>query len=65
VKTHKQRVEELNKYLSTLSEHHDMYVFASLPPPFFSLFFSTHTPHASIPQILNPLVSPRTQARKI
>jgi protein FAM32A len=23
-KTHKQRVEELNKYLSTLSEHHDM-----------------------------------------
>jgi hypothetical protein len=42
-----------------------MYVFASLPPPFFSLFFSTHTPHASIPQILNPLVSPRTQARKI
>jgi len=27
VKTHKQRVEELNKYLSTLSEHHDMYVF--------------------------------------
>lgn len=26
VKTHKERVEELNKYLSTLSEHHDMYV---------------------------------------
>jgi hypothetical protein len=26
VKTHKQRVEELNKYLSNLSEHHDMYV---------------------------------------
>lgn len=24
VKTHKQRVEELNKYLSSLSEHHDM-----------------------------------------
>jgi protein FAM32A len=24
VKTHKERVEELNKYLSTLSEHHDM-----------------------------------------
>lgn len=24
-KTHKQRVEELNKYLSNLSEHHDMY----------------------------------------
>lgn len=23
-KTHKERVEELNKYLSTLSEHHDM-----------------------------------------
>jgi len=23
-KTHKQRVEELNKYLSNLSEHHDM-----------------------------------------
>ncbi|KAG9235612.1 hypothetical protein BJ875DRAFT_483093 [Amylocarpus encephaloides] len=23
-KTHKQRVEDLNKYLSTLSEHHDM-----------------------------------------
>jgi protein FAM32A len=26
VKTHKQKVEELNKYLSGLSEHHDMYV---------------------------------------
>lgn len=25
-RTHKQRVEELNKYLSGLSEHHDMYV---------------------------------------
>ncbi|KAF7846478.1 hypothetical protein BT93_L4272 [Corymbia citriodora subsp. variegata] len=24
IKTHKERVEELNKYLSTLSEHHDM-----------------------------------------
>lgn len=24
VKTHKERVEELNKYLSGLSEHHDM-----------------------------------------
>ncbi|KHJ34707.1 putative duf1754 superfamily protein [Erysiphe necator] len=24
LKTHKQRVEELNKYLSNLSEHHDM-----------------------------------------
>ncbi|KAI9652332.1 MAG: hypothetical protein M1831_006879 [Alyxoria varia] len=24
LKTHKQRVEDLNKYLSTLSEHHDM-----------------------------------------
>ncbi|KAK5086366.1 hypothetical protein LTR05_003534 [Lithohypha guttulata] len=24
VKTHKQRVEELNRYLSSLSEHHDM-----------------------------------------
>jgi len=27
-KTHKERVEELNKYLSGLSEHHDMYVLA-------------------------------------
>lgn len=26
VKTHKERVEELNTYLSKLSEHHDMYV---------------------------------------
>lgn len=26
IKTHKERVEELNKYLSRLSEHHDMYV---------------------------------------
>lgn len=25
-KTHKERVEELNRYLSNLSEHHDMYV---------------------------------------
>lgn len=30
MKTHKERVEELNKYLSNLSEHHDMYVW--LPP---------------------------------
>lgn len=30
VKTHKERVEELNKYLSRLSEHHDMYVFLFL-----------------------------------
>ena len=26
IKTHKERVEELNRYLSNLSEHHDMYV---------------------------------------
>ena len=31
VKTHKERVEELNRYLSTLSEHHDMYV--TFPSP--------------------------------
>jgi len=30
LKTHKERVEELNKYLSGLSEHHDMYVLALL-----------------------------------
>ncbi|KAJ9389483.1 hypothetical protein DTO063F5_1976 [Paecilomyces variotii] len=34
VKTHKERVEELNKYLSTLSEHHDMY---ASPPPLILL----------------------------
>ena len=27
IKTHKEKVEELNRYLSNLSEHHDMYVF--------------------------------------
>jgi len=32
IKTHKQRVEELNKYLSNLSEHHDMYVVSSAFP---------------------------------
>jgi hypothetical protein len=36
VKTHKERVEELNRYLSTLSEHHDMYVFAASSFPNFS-----------------------------
>ncbi|KAI5296994.1 hypothetical protein KEM55_005301, partial [Ascosphaera atra] len=36
VKTHKERVEELNKYLSNMSEHHDMYVL--LPSPFPPLF---------------------------
>lgn len=36
VKTHKERVEELNKYLSRLSEHHDMYVLLSIP---LSIFF--------------------------
>lgn len=29
-KTHKERVEELNKYLSGLTEHHDMYVLGCL-----------------------------------
>lgn len=29
-KTHKERVEELNKYLSGLTEHHDMYVLVCL-----------------------------------
>ena len=29
-KTHKERVEELNRYLSNLSEHHDMYVSTAL-----------------------------------
>lgn len=31
IKTHKERVEELNKYLSRLSEHHDMCVFYVSP----------------------------------
>ncbi|KAK2746485.1 hypothetical protein FQN57_003111 [Myotisia sp. PD_48] len=35
IKTHKERVEELNKYLSNLSEHHDMCVLAF----FTSIFF--------------------------
>jgi hypothetical protein len=35
VKTHKERVEELNKYLSNLSEHHDMYVAS---PPFLTVY---------------------------
>lgn len=26
IKTHKERVDEYNKYLASLSEHHDMYV---------------------------------------
>ena len=30
-KTHKERVEDLNRYLSGLSEHHDMYVLPSFP----------------------------------
>lgn len=30
IKSHKQRVEEYNKYLSNLSEHHDMYVSLAL-----------------------------------
>ena len=30
LKTHKERVEELNRYLSNLSEHHDMYVHIAL-----------------------------------
>jgi protein FAM32A len=33
LKTHKERVEELNKYLSGLSEHHDMYVMESCFTP--------------------------------
>jgi len=34
IKSHKERVEEFNKYLSNLSEHHDMLVFAVLPAMF-------------------------------
>lgn len=46
-KTHKERVEELNRYLSNLSEHHDMYVlslsfsFPSLLRYFAFLLFSS------------------------
>ncbi len=43
IKTHKERVEELNRYLSNLSEHHDMYVSSffrsSLPPSTFTFVF--------------------------
>ncbi|KAM0799322.1 hypothetical protein BDR22DRAFT_911353 [Usnea florida] len=49
-KTHKERVEELNRYLSNLSEHHDMYV---------SLFAPAMT--ANAPIIAN---SPKTQGRE-
>lgn len=35
IKTHKERVEEFNKYLSNLSEHHDMFV--SPTPTFISI----------------------------
>ena len=39
-KTHKERVEELNRYLSNLSEHHDMYVlFLSKAPMCFSIIY--------------------------
>ncbi|KAF8251272.1 DUF1754-domain-containing protein [Wilcoxina mikolae CBS 423.85] len=31
IKSHKERVEEYNKYLASLSEHHDMYVTFSSP----------------------------------
>lgn len=44
VKSHKEKVEELNKYLSKLSEHHDMYVQVLFPlsNPSSSIFpFST------------------------
>jgi len=44
VKTHKQRVEELNKYLSNLSEHHDMYV--PLFPLYVLVSFSSR--HANV-----------------
>ena len=42
IKSHKERVEEFNKYLANMSEHHDMYVLLSLsimpsPPPSSSL----------------------------
>lgn len=31
-KSHKERVEEFNRYLANLSEHHDMYVFLFISP---------------------------------
>jgi hypothetical protein len=36
IKTHKERVEELNKYLSRLSEHHDMYVSFCVSPKWWA-----------------------------
>ncbi|KKZ62792.1 hypothetical protein EMCG_02903 [[Emmonsia] crescens] len=46
VKTHKERVEELNKYLSNLSEHHDMYV---SPPPRGWCILRAHCPTITVP----------------
>ena len=37
-KTHKERVEELNRYLNKLSEHHDMYVIFSRCNHFMGIF---------------------------
>jgi protein FAM32A len=44
IKTHKERVEEYNKYLASLSEHHDMYVAPSpFTPPMESCYCSLDT----------------------
>jgi len=37
IKSHKERVEEFNKYLSNLSEHHDMLVLAVPPVVFLAI----------------------------
>jgi protein FAM32A len=47
VKTHKERVEELNRYLSKLSEHHDMYVSSIYVGPQQVLIGITQASHRS------------------
>ena len=41
-RTHKERVEELNKYLSGLSEHHDMCVSLMILAPMLTLSQAAH-----------------------
>ena len=58
MKTHKERVEELNKYLSNLSEHHDMYVQLTSFFPSSSLMNNTgHVSGRDNSEALRSLVS--------
>ena len=61
-KTHKERVEELNRYLSNLSEHHDMYVLFSSKARYVLFDYILHD--LQFAQALNAMNSPQIMSEE-